>query len=87
MPAVHITGTSENEKLTVYFQCQIHASECIVCAYNTHTCLHNKFCVFLGEWISGAVCMFIANYLCENYEKDADVRKCWYTYISHRMSV
>jgi len=28
---------------------------------------------YLGEWISGAVCMYIANYLCENYGKDQQV--------------
>ena len=27
----------------------------------------------LGEWISGAVCMYVANYLCENYGKDMQV--------------
>ena len=27
----------------------------------------------LGEWISGAVCMYIANHLCESYGKDEQV--------------
>ena len=26
-----------------------------------------------GEWISGAVCMYFANYLCENYGRDTQV--------------
>eukprot|EP00118_Oscarella_pearsei_P024469 m.306135 g.306135 ORF g.306135 m.306135 type:complete len:430 (+) comp40995_c0_seq1:1471-2760(+) len=51
MPAVHITAGSSEEKLKIYFQCQIHAR----------------------EWISGAVCMFIVDYLLENYGQDERV--------------
>ncbi|XP_065833345.1 uncharacterized protein [Oscarella lobularis] len=51
MPAVHITAGSGEEKLKIYFQCQIHAR----------------------EWISGAVCMYIVDYLLENYGNDERV--------------
>ncbi len=50
--------------------------------------LHNEWCctamslhqitpvmAFLGEWISGATCMFIANYLAENYGNDDRVSR------------
>ena len=30
--------------------------------------------VILGEWISGAVCMYIVDYLLENYGNDERVR-------------
>ena len=68
MPAVHI-GT--NSKYTVYFQCQIHASEPDLLF--PLACLH-MLPLFSGEWISGAVCMYIANRLCESYGKIEQVR-------------
>ena len=30
-------------------------------------------CISSGEWISGAVCMYVANYLMENFGKDIQV--------------
>ena len=77
MPAVHFTGPTSVDKLTIYFQCQIHASEFNMCTIlYTMYIEHLKLCVMLvlGEWISGAVCMYIANYLCENYGKNDQVR-------------
>lgn len=30
-------------------------------------------CIFTGEWIAGATCMYIANYLAQNYGKNQQV--------------
>ena len=61
MPAVHFTK-SPAPKHTIYFQCQIHASKC---QYVYNIIIVDPL-LLAGEWISGAVCMYIANYLCEN---------------------
>jgi len=51
-PALHITSEEGgNNKLRIYFQCQIHAR----------------------EWISGAVCQYVVNYLLTSYGQNSNV--------------
>ena len=41
--------------------------------YSLHHCVYYE-CLYLGEWISGPTCMYMAEYLLKNYEaKDQDV--------------
>ena len=36
-------------------------------------CLATTYLFYAGEWISGATCNYIANYLAENYDKNEEV--------------
>ncbi len=66
---VVVIGTSGATNLKqIYFQCQIHASKCAqtMCSFD---CKHFP----PGEWIAGATCMYIANYLVENSKSDEKV--------------
>ena len=65
IPAVHITG-ADSPKVTVYVLCLIHSSK----PHSMELLATLTMCGFLGEWISGSVCMYIANHFCENYKKD-----------------
>ena len=76
MPAVHITASTA-DALKIYFQCQIHASKSPCCVH-MESCfcrdrLATMYLFHAGEWISGATCNYIANFLAENYDKNEEV--------------
>ncbi len=87
LPAVHIGTTGAT--MQIYFQCQIHASKCVqiiliprILAFHDLTIMYPaekgtnlllSLFIFIGEWISGATCMYIADHLVKNNGKSDQV--------------
>ena len=73
---MHITASVEPDVKKLYFQCLIHASE-----YDTRNPsilpVNN---VMPGEWISGAVCMYVADGIVQRFnDGDKEVRERMYS--------
>ena len=71
MPAVHITNLAALQNIRYTSSARFMP----VCQDSeVKSMLTCRVCILLvGEWISGAVCMYVANAPCENYNTDEQV--------------